>query len=161
MIIAGRVLSCTTVSHHVPNHHQLINCLFNSLFRLNTKKNAKLALDEMNPPVTDGFSSQRVSNAKSVSISWQNCSCTYMQRHHRTELVTSDAVWRHTHTHTYIYIYINIGLYNQLVAWWHQAIAWKNATYHQRCFVVFIWEQFQKKRTWDFQNYYFSQGPMS
>ena len=54
-------------------NHQPLNCLFNILFWLTSKKISKfpsLALCEGNPPVTGGFPSQRASNEESISISW-------------------------------------------------------------------------------------------
>ena len=51
------------------SNHRRIDCLFNRLFRSNkTPKFRVNGLCEGNPPVTDGFSSQRASNAENTSI---------------------------------------------------------------------------------------------
>ena len=58
--------------HGVPNYWS-IKCLFNSLFRLTTKKHKKfmlLSLCEGSPPVTGGFPTQRDSNMEKFSIWW-------------------------------------------------------------------------------------------
>ena len=48
------------------SNHRRLDCLLNRLFRRRSKKTSKLSvtgLCEGNPPVTDGFPSQRASNA--------------------------------------------------------------------------------------------------
>ena len=45
-----------------------IDCLFNNLFRLTSKKTPKLRVTDENPPVTGRLPSERVSNIESVSI---------------------------------------------------------------------------------------------
>ena len=60
---------------HMSNNvsdHQPLECLFNRLFGITSKKHhrsALLALCEGNPPVTYRFPSQRVNNAENISIS--------------------------------------------------------------------------------------------
>ena len=57
----------------VSNHH--FHYLLNLLFRRRSKKTSKLrvtGLCEGNPPVTDGFPSQRTSNEENVSIWWRH-----------------------------------------------------------------------------------------
>ena len=59
--------------HPGVSNHRRLDCLFNCLFRLTSKKTSKpvlLAFCEGNPPVTGGFPSQRASNAETVSIWW-------------------------------------------------------------------------------------------
>ena len=67
--------------------HLLLDCLYSSVRRLTSNENqnsASLALCGGNPPVTDGFPSQRASNAESVSIPWRHHEpvrwCMYMYR---------------------------------------------------------------------------------
>ena len=59
--------------HGVSNHrrHQ---CLFNRMFRRESKKRSKLrvTLYEGDPPMTSGFPSQRAGNAETISILWQH-----------------------------------------------------------------------------------------
>ena len=55
------------------SNHQLLDCLFNSLFRRRWKKTPKLRVTGHcvgNSPVTGGFPSQKPSNAENVSIWW-------------------------------------------------------------------------------------------
>ena len=57
------------------SNHRRLECLFNCLFRRRLKETSKLrvtGLCEGNPPVTGGFLSQRVGNAKNVSIWWRH-----------------------------------------------------------------------------------------
>ena len=61
---------CHNGCDRVLNHWHL-DCLLNRLFRRRSKKTSKLCvtgLCEGNPPVTDGFPSQRASNEENVSI---------------------------------------------------------------------------------------------
>ena len=63
----------------VSNHRCLYCFLFNRLFRCRSKKISKLritALCEGNSPVTNGFPSQRASNAKSIYIWWRHHAST-------------------------------------------------------------------------------------
>ena len=56
-------------------NYRSTECLFNSLFRLTTKKHqrsASLSLCQGNPPVTGGFPAQRDSNAENISIWWRH-----------------------------------------------------------------------------------------
>ena len=66
------ILQCCHIHEcHVVSDKRQNYCLFNSLSRLTTqiKKSPLPVLCEENPPVTDGFPSQRASNAERVSIS--------------------------------------------------------------------------------------------
>ena len=65
------------------SNHQHLACLLNRLFKRRSKKIPKLrvtGLCEGNPPVTDGFPSQRARNAENVSIWW---------RHHEPTTLTT------------------------------------------------------------------------
>ena len=56
-------------------NHRRLGCLFNYLFRRRSKKTSKFCVTgicEGNPPVTDGFPSQRASNAENFSIWWRH-----------------------------------------------------------------------------------------
>ena len=71
-------IALITVPSHgyygVSNHRQL-PCLFNRLYRRTSKERSKLRVTgfcEGNPPVTDGFPSQRASNKENVSIWWRH-----------------------------------------------------------------------------------------
>ena len=55
-------------------NHRWLDCWFKRLLRL-TSQPASLALCEGKPPVTDGFHSQRASNAEAVSIWLRHCGC--------------------------------------------------------------------------------------
>ena len=58
----------------VPNHRRL-HCLLNRFFSRRSKKTSKLRVTGLckgSPSVTDGFPSQRVSNAENVSIWWRH-----------------------------------------------------------------------------------------
>ena len=62
-----------TLNERVNDTNQQLECLFNSLFRLTSRKHqspASLTLCEGNPVVTGGFRSQMVSKSESVSMSW-------------------------------------------------------------------------------------------
>ena len=54
--------------------HQLIDCLFKSLHSLTAENitSTLLTLCAGNPPVTDGFPSEKASNSGSMSISWHH-----------------------------------------------------------------------------------------
>ena len=57
------------------SNHRRLECLFNRLFRLRSKKTSKLGITvlcEGNPAVPDGFPSQRTSNAENGSIWWRH-----------------------------------------------------------------------------------------
>ena len=57
------------------SNRRRLGCLLNHLFRRKLKKTSKFrvtGLCEGNPPVTDGFPSQRASNAEDVSIWWRH-----------------------------------------------------------------------------------------
>ena len=57
--------------HEDVSNHRRLDCLLNRLFRRRSKRTTKLrvtGLCEGNLPVTDGFPSQRASNAENVSI---------------------------------------------------------------------------------------------
>ena len=61
--------------HDGVSNHRLLDCLLNRLFRRRRKKISKFCvtgLCEWKSPVTDGFPSQRVSNAENVSIWWRH-----------------------------------------------------------------------------------------
>ena len=66
--------SCTMMlqyeCYNVSNHQQLVG-VFNYLFKLPLNP-ALLVHCERNPPVTNGFSSQRASNAESIFIAWRD-----------------------------------------------------------------------------------------
>ena len=56
-------------------NHRCLDCLLNRLFRRRSKKTQKLrytGICDWNPPVTNGFLSQRASNAENVSIWWHH-----------------------------------------------------------------------------------------
>ena len=60
-----------------------LHCLLNRLFRRWSKKTSKLrvtGLCEGNPRVTDGFPSQKASNAENVSIWWRHHACRLFER---------------------------------------------------------------------------------
>ena len=55
--------SVRAIKRHVVSNYRIIECLFNNMFRLATKKHKQSALLSLcagNPPVTDGFPAQRV-----------------------------------------------------------------------------------------------------
>ena len=57
-----------------PSDHQCLGCLLSRLFRRRSRKTTKFratGLCEGNPPVTDGFRSQRASNVENVSMWWR------------------------------------------------------------------------------------------
>ena len=57
------------------SNHQCLDCLFNRLSRRISRKTSKLrvtGLCEGNQPVTNGFPSQKASNAENVSIWWRH-----------------------------------------------------------------------------------------
>ena len=57
------------------SNHRCLDCLLNRLFRCRSKKTSKLCVPGLcgrNSPVTNGFPSQRVSNAENISIWWRN-----------------------------------------------------------------------------------------
>ena len=71
----------------VSNHPRLY-WLLNRLFRRRSKKTSKLhvtGLCKGNPPMTDGFSSQRASNAENVSIWWRHLRLTLLRN--KTEIM--------------------------------------------------------------------------
>ena len=56
------------------SNHRRLDCLFNRLLRLRSKKTSKLCVTglwEGNAPMTGGFSSQRASNTENVSDWWR------------------------------------------------------------------------------------------
>ena len=59
--------------HGVSNHRRL-QCLFNRMFRRESKKRSKfrVTLYEGDPTMTSGFPSQRAGNAETISILWQH-----------------------------------------------------------------------------------------
>ena len=75
---------CHNERHSVSNHQRL-ECFLNSSFRRRSTKTSKLrvpGLCQGNPPVTDGFPSQRPSSAGNVSSWWRN----HVQHSSRQEL---------------------------------------------------------------------------
>ena len=63
-----------TERNGVTNHGRL-DCLLNRLFRRRSKKTWKLRVTDLyegKPPVTEGFPSQRASNAETVSVWWRH-----------------------------------------------------------------------------------------
>ena len=61
--------------HNGVSNHQPHDCLVNCLFRCKSKKTSKrrvTGLGEGNPPLTDGFPSQRASYSENVSIWWRH-----------------------------------------------------------------------------------------
>ena len=69
----GRVKFSQYNDHPGVSNYRRPDCLLEPLFRLTSKKTSKpvlLALFEQKPPVTNGFPSQRASNAETVSIWW-------------------------------------------------------------------------------------------
>ena len=74
---------CATISvplqwhhneHHGVSNYRRLVCSLNRLFRRESKKTSNLRLIGLcggNPPVTDGFPSQRASNAEYISIWWR------------------------------------------------------------------------------------------
>ena len=76
------------------SNHWQIDCLFNSLFILTTEKTHCItSLCERKPPMTDGFHSQRVSNAESGSMSWR----LYDLLIYFDELASSTGITLHIH----------------------------------------------------------------
>ena len=70
------------------SNRQFLDCLLNRLFRRRPKKTPKLRVTgicEGNPPVTDGFPSERASNAENVSIWWHH----HGTRHHVVQIMAS------------------------------------------------------------------------
>ena len=68
-------ITLTPHARHGASNHQWIECLFNSLFRLTSKKPSKPALlifYEMNPPLTSRFVSLRASMALRVWMLWRH-----------------------------------------------------------------------------------------
>ena len=69
LILKTGLISATLHERHGASIHRQPDCLFNRLFGLtSTSKPASLALCEGNPPVTDGFPSQRPNNAENFSM---------------------------------------------------------------------------------------------
>ena len=56
--------------HQGDLNHWQPDCLFNNLFKLTAKKQLITGPLRGNPPVTDGFPTQRACNAESVCLSW-------------------------------------------------------------------------------------------
>ena len=57
------------------SNHRRLACLHSRLFRRRSKKTSKLRVtgfSEWNPPVTDGFPSQRACNEESASVWWRH-----------------------------------------------------------------------------------------
>ena len=57
------------------SNHRRLDCLLIRLIRRRSRKTSKLRVNGLckgNPPVTDGFPSQRTSNAQNVSIRWRH-----------------------------------------------------------------------------------------
>ena len=86
--VLREVMVSYTFSHYSHNerngvsNHRRLDCLLNRLCRCRSKKTLKLRITgvcEGNPPVTDGFPSQRTSNAENISISWPHYASI---RHH-------------------------------------------------------------------------------
>ena len=71
-IIQNSIPEMSHERHGFPDH-RLFECLLNNSFRLTSEKYqlTLLALCEGKPPVTNGFPSQRASDAEKVSISWR------------------------------------------------------------------------------------------
>ena len=67
-------IPCNIALHMTVTKMEQLNCLFNTLFSLATKKTSKfvllLAFCKGTPPLTGGFPSQRASDAESLSMSW-------------------------------------------------------------------------------------------
>ena len=66
------------------SNHQRLDCLPNRLFRRRSKDTSKFGvtgLGKRNPPVTDGFPSERASNAENISIWWRHNEMTYLFQH--------------------------------------------------------------------------------
>ena len=66
---------CDTICHTISLNLQCLDCLLDRLFRRRWKKTSKLRVTGLwkgNPPVTDGFPSQRTSNTEDVSIWWRH-----------------------------------------------------------------------------------------
>ena len=63
------------VAHYsVVSYHRQLDCVYNGLFGLTPKKitgSTLLALCMWNPPVTDGFPTQKASNAERVAVPWR------------------------------------------------------------------------------------------
>ena len=72
--LIGNGFILTSYERHAVVNHQQLECLFNLFFRLTPKETLKPALRarcDGKPPMTDGFTSQRASNAENVAISWR------------------------------------------------------------------------------------------
>ena len=70
-----RVIKAMSNDCHGIWNYWLVECLFNSLFRLTAKKHQSstlLSLCEGNPPVTTGFPAQRGINAEIIFILWRH-----------------------------------------------------------------------------------------
>ena len=61
------IITVTSSEHYIASNHRQLDCLYNSLFRLTSRKAP--ALCEWNPSVTGGFPLQMASNRDSVSAS--------------------------------------------------------------------------------------------
>ena len=92
------IITAMSHEHHGVSNHWPLDCFFNSLFRVTSKKTSKpllLVLCEGNPPVTGGFPSQRASNMESVSMLWHHhdkhlkCDC-WQPRHILSCSIDSD-----------------------------------------------------------------------
>ena len=71
-------ITVTSRKHHGVSIHLELDCLFNRLFRLTSKKISKPAsqvICERNPPVAGGFPSQGSSKAENISMTW----CHYVR----------------------------------------------------------------------------------
>ena len=64
--ISPESITATSYDRHGVSNYRSIECLFNRLYRLTTKKHQMSTL--RNPPVTGGFPTQRDSNADNVSM---------------------------------------------------------------------------------------------
>ena len=70
-----RVIAAMSNDRHGVSNYRSIECLFNSVFELTTKKHqrsALLSLCEGNPLMTSGFHAQRDRNAENVFIWWRH-----------------------------------------------------------------------------------------
>ena len=94
--------------HDGVSNHRRLDCLLNRLFGRRSKKTSKLRVNglcEGNPSVTRGISSQRASNAESVSIWWRhhvNVICSVLE-------VSLIGIYRMSYLYQYCLSYWNVG----------------------------------------------------
>ena len=97
--------------HNDVSNHRRLECSVNRLFRRRSKLGVT-GLCEGNPPVTDGFPSQRTSNAENVSFWWRHharegTSVVYMLRYSFTHLLCQSMAYAVT-TMTYFVIRVTV-----------------------------------------------------